>query len=201
MAKSRPPKAVRSALSGSGPLRGPLYLICAGPHQADRMFAWKVFRTPRRLLLQLFFSGELRLCSFLSSPQALDQTDHLPREKHRQQGAAQPLQINIGSRQGQHHKVTDEVSPLDIPVSERGDAHRQSVVASRRAVLEEVGKDYCMYCDPDSPAEWDDLFSRLLNHPEEITAWRSRLREFQAPTWDHATDNMASALRQLRPFP
>lgn len=75
------------------------------------------------------------------------------------------------------------------------------VVASRRAVLEEVGKDYCMYCDPDSPAEWADLFSRLLNHPEEITAWRSRLREFQAPTWDHATDNMASALRQLRPFP
>lgn len=74
------------------------------------------------------------------------------------------------------------------------------VVASRRAVLEEVGKEYCMYCDPDSPAEWAELFSRLLRNPAEITAWRNRLREFHAPTWDHATDNMASALRQLQPF-
>lgn len=75
------------------------------------------------------------------------------------------------------------------------------VVASDRAVLREVGRNDCLYCDPDNPGEWAELFARLLHNPEEMAAWRQRLKDFQAPTWDEAAANMAEALRRLEPFP
>lgn len=70
------------------------------------------------------------------------------------------------------------------------------VVASNRDVLQEVGKDFCLYCDPTKPADWADLFRQMLHSPEKMQELRAHLQAFKAPTWDEATDKMADYLIQ-----
>lgn len=71
-------------------------------------------------------------------------------------------------------------------------------IVSDREVLKEVGKDFCLYCDPRSPTEWADQFRKLLHDPAQLNHLREQLSAFSAPTWDEATDRMAGYLLQLR---
>lgn len=71
------------------------------------------------------------------------------------------------------------------------------VVASDIAVLQEVGQSFCLYCAPDAPKQWAELFSSLAANPQRMSQWRAKLTGYRAPTWDDATTRMATALRQL----
>ena len=69
--------------------------------------------------MEVFFNGGFRLhWSIFSSAHSLYQTDDLTGQNHRQQGATQPAQVDVGGGQSQHHQVADEVGPLDVPVGE-----------------------------------------------------------------------------------
>ena len=72
------------------------------------------------------------------------------------------------------------------------------VLASRKPVLEEVGRDYCGYFDPDSPQEFIELLNHYLDNPDEYAGMIEHIKEFKPFTWSETADRIIEALESLQ---
>ncbi len=71
------------------------------------------------------------------------------------------------------------------------------VLTSRKPVLQEIGKDYCDYFDPDDPQEFVDRMEYYLGHPEAYEKVREHIREFQPFTWKETAERIVEALNTI----
>lgn len=71
------------------------------------------------------------------------------------------------------------------------------VMATRRPVLQEVGRDFCEYFDPHDPQEFIDKVIYYFDHPEEYDNWKTKISTFVPFTWKETSDRIIDALDSL----